>query len=521
MPTMHEYATASAALRHAPLPNAEVPLQVGKLVTDASAALDADSPEMTRSKDYLDGDQLAPYAPRDTTDQIRDTQKRSITNLMPLLVALPSQVCTVDGYRRGNYDPADPDGESNDVGVASKKDMFSPEYKEWQRNRMDARQSLIYRTALTYGQCFVLADNVTSKRLKIDVLPTRHTAGFFRDSANDIRPEAIVTFKAYPTDEADGLAVVYDEVFRYEVYFDEEGNVRLNGEPVEHGCEDGCPAVRYHAWVDDEGTIQGIIQRATAGQDRVNQAVFGTNITADHSAFKTRTAAGLTPTYKRGPDGEPLLDPVTGNPIAEPIEVSQARMLVSTDSNTKFDTLDETPMDGYIANEEQALRNFATANQFPPHIFLGNIANLSAEALDAAEAQFRRFVSWLQLQWGDSHEELFRIISDILGDRDGAEAFGGEVRWGKFELRSFAAWMDGLAKGVESLGIPQRGAWAEIPGMTSGTLEHWDELKEREKEQMEFGPDAGFDVSAARENGPPVVPEAPVAREVKDVGTVL
>lgn len=436
--------------------------------------------------DYYMGDHLLPYAPQDASDQIVDLQQRSITNWMPLLVNLPVQVSYVDGYRRGSYglgsaQTAGPTAEEMAAGKDPKR--FSPEYACWQRNRMDARQSTIYRAALKYGQSFAFADN-SGKDVKIKILPTRHTVAFFEDPVNDIRPKIVLSIKSYAQDdETPGLAYVLDDLNYYELNVHKDGSFSLITDTTRaHGLS-GCPVVRYTCGApDDEGRSLGVINDTmVALQNRVNQSAFSTNVTADFGAFKVRTAAGLQVMYRIDPEtGEPLIDASTGQPIPVPIKVSQAKMLISDDPATKFDQLDETPLDGYLKAEDQATKHLAAIAQFPLHALMGNVSNLSAEALNALETQFMRHLHALQTSWGESHEELFRLIAEALDDSAGANAFGGEVRWRDMSSKAFGATLDGLGKAAEMLGMPKRGLWAMVPGMTSGDLQDFEKLHDAE-----------------------------------------
>jgi hypothetical protein len=435
--------------------------------------------------DYYMGNQLMPYAPHESSEQIEDLQQRSITNWMPLLVGLPVQVSYVDGYRRGTYGLGPEPEEATGAEIAAGKDpkRFSPEYACWQRNRMDARQATIYKASLMYGHSFAHVNTIhPSGDVKVEVLGTRHTVAYFDDPVNDIRPKIVLTIKSYARDEdTPGLAIVWDDVNRYELAIDEEKKFTLMGEPIPHGI-DGCPVVRYTCGVpDDEGRSLGVINDTMITlQNRVNQASFSTNITADFGAFKVRTAAGLQVLYKVDPNtGEPLLD-AGGNPIPEPIQVSQAKMLISDDPTTKFGQLDETPLDGYLRNEDQATKNLAAIAQFPLHALIGNVSNLSAEALNALEAQFMRHMNSLHTSWGESHEELFRLIAEALTDAEGGNAYGGEVRWRDMSSKAFGATMDGLGKAADMLGMPKRALWAMMPGITSGDLADMEKLHEEE-----------------------------------------
>lgn len=490
MTTLHDYAQAQSAY---PLVTAEAEPGTydAELVQEMYQTLRKDRADVFDiCHKYFMGEHTQPYAPREASDQIRDLQERSITNWVPLLVNLPSQVSFVDGYRRGSF------GETNEADGSSKPaggvKRFSPEYECWQRNGFDAKQAVIYRAALQYGHSFVHVNNTNEdkKKLKLEVLSTRNTIAYFEDPINDVIPVNVLTIKSYPRDEnRPGIAVYWDEINRYDLeYTSAEEFVLKNTTPHEMEV---CPVVRYTCYIDDEGATSGVIRPIIAMQDRVNQAAFSTNITADFGAFKVRTAAGLQVNFKIDPaTGEPLIDPVTGKPVPEPIAISQAKLLVSGNPDTKFGQLDETPLQGYLLAEDQAVRNLAAIAQFPLHALLGNVSNLSAEALNALEAQFMRFLQHLHTSWGDSHEQLFRMICIALGDKAGADSFGGEVRWRDMSSKAFGAMLDGLAKGVESLGVPKRAAWSLIPGITSGQLQDWEELREDEiSEMQELGMD--------------------------------
>lgn len=346
---------------------------------------------------------------------------------------------------------------------------------------MDARQATIYRASLTYGQSFALVNTLhRSNRVKVDILPTRQTVAFFDDPVNDIRPRTVLTIVTSARDEnTPGLAVLWDDVNRYELHFTDKDDFEPFGEPVPHGLS-GCPVVRYTAGpADDEGRAVGVLNNTIyALQDRLNQACFSTNITADSGAFKVRTASGLEVQFKRNPEtGEELIGS-DGNRIPVPITVSQAKMLISESPDTKFGQLDETPISGYLLNEDQATKNLAAIAQFPLHALMGSVSNLSAEALAALETQFMRLVQSYQTSWGESHEELFRLLAEALEDTDGAQSYGGEVRWRDMESKSFAAVMDGLGKAAEMLDVPRRGLWSFIPGLTSGDIQDLERLRD-------------------------------------------
>ncbi|HEX9225620.1 MAG TPA: phage portal protein [Arthrobacter sp.] len=456
-----------------------------KLVEDMFLTLSHDRAEYDLCHDYFEGKQLLPYAPRNASAQIRDLQKRSIANWIPLLVNLPSQMSFVDDYRRRQG------GMLEKKAGKGKKDTAentSTEWRLWQKNRMDGRQAIVYRSVLQYGHAFVCVNNIDPKNITYDILSTRNTVAYFRDPVNDIRPSHVLTIKSYPRSEkVPGLAILWDDVNRWEMTYTFDGKFVVKGKPFQHKLEK-CPIVRYTCFIDDEGRTRGVVLPAIPLQDRLNQATFSTNVTADFGAFKVRWAAGLMPSFKKDENGEMILD-ANGEPVPEPIEVSQSALLLSDDPATKFGQLDETDLRGYIQQEEQAARNFTTLSQFPPLASIANLANLSAEAWSAAEAQFIRWIDSLHISLGESHEELMRLGALASGDADGADSYGGEVRWRDMSTRTVAVMMDALGKAAQMLDVPRKGLWPMIPGVTNGMLDDWDELHEQQvQDMMEMDP---------------------------------
>jgi Phage portal protein, SPP1 Gp6-like len=481
LPTMDEFAKGQRDQIYAN-PDVEAGSFKLSLVEDMFLTLQHDRVEYDLCHDYFEGRQLLPYAPRNATAQIRDLQKRSIANWIPLLVNLPSQMSFVDDYRRRTAGKLERKGKSKKGNDSAENS--NTEWTLWQKNRMDGRQAVIYRSVLTYGHAFVAVNNLDPKNIKFDILSTRNTVAYFRDPVNDIRPSHVLTIKSYPRDEkVPGLAILWDDVYRWEMVYSVDGKFRVKGKPFAHKLG-ACPVVRYTCFVDDEGRTRGVVKAAIPLQDRLNQATFSTNVTADFGAFKVRWAAGLMPTFRKDAEGNIILD-ANDEPIPEPIEISQASLLLSDDPATKFGQLDETPLGDYIRQEEQAARNFTTLSQFPPLASISNLANLSAEAWAAAEAQFIRWIESLHITLGESHEELFRLGALAMNDTEGAQSFGGEVRWRDQSTKTVAVMMDALGKAATMLDVPRKGLWPMIPGVTNGMLDDWDHLHEEQVQEDE------------------------------------
>jgi hypothetical protein len=429
------------------------------------AVLYKDRPRLLRIDDYHQGEHDDPYMPPMADDEYRLLAKRSVSNWMPLLVSTPAQAMYVDGVRTSRDKPGSTE--------------TSPEWAHWQRSRLDSRQAAIYRGALTYGHSFALTEKVRSGQIRTKGLSALRTAALFEDPANDDTPVVALTVTRWATGETGGKARMWDGSHEYAVTFkslgDTEGVTVTQG--GRHGASE-CPVTRFAAAVDLEGRTVGVIEPMIVLQNRINQTVFDLLVAQTYASVKVRTVSGMAPPVKRDPDtGEPVLDE-SGNEQPLPINHNARRFLFAEDSDTKFGSLDETPLGGFIESIDMSVRHLSALSQVPPTHLLGQIANLSAEALQAAEISLARMIQELKTSFGESWERVFRLAAEMLGLPDAADDFESEVQWRDMESRSLAQSADALGKLRDQLGIPAKGLWRRVPGVTQTEYEDWVDMAE-------------------------------------------
>lgn len=432
------------------------------LATRLLRILDKDGDRLWRIDDYLKGNHDDPYLPPNASDEYRLLAKRSVSNWCPLLVGTPAQALYVDNFRRGQ------DGPSL-TGEA-------PEWRHWQYSRLDARQAAIYRGALAYGHSFALTHKDKRGQVQTRGLSALTTSALFEDPANDETPYAALTVLRWPNDSENsrGSAHMYDGTYRYEVSWKRGPEDVRVGNPKRHGASE-CPVTRFAASVDLEGRTVGVIEPYIPLQNRINQTVFDLLVAQTYGSFKVRYATGMVPPIRRDSEGNPILDS-DGNPQPLPIDHNASRFLFAEDETTRFGSLDETPLSGFIESIELSVRQLAAVTQTPPHYLLGQMANLSADALKAAETSLTRKVTEFQSVFGESWERVFRLAAELDGEP--IDSYAGEVVWRDMESRSLAQSADALGKMREQLSIPARGLWARVPGVTKNELEEWERLYE-------------------------------------------
>lgn len=442
---------------------------------------------LLRIDDYLHGRQDDPYMPENADDEYQLIAARSITNVMGFITVTPAQAMYVDSFRRGSASDATAAAKTS---IATK--AVQPEWDHFQKSGLDAKQTPIYTGAFTFGHSFVLTEKTEAKGLRSKGLSALKTSALFEDPANDNDPYVALTVTKMPAKGVPGKARMWDQTTEYEVGFKDFEDFSEGFSVKEiglHGAEE-CPVTRFAAAVDLEGRTTGVVEPMMALQDRINQTVFDMLIVQSYASFKVRTISGMAPPMKMKPvyesiDGvqeivgwEPEIG-TDGRPIPANINLNAKRFLFAEDGDTKFDTLDETPLDGFIAAIELAFKHMAALSQTPPHHILGEIANLSAEALQMAETALTRRIEQFKSAFGESWERVFRIAAQIEG-LEGASDFSGEVLWRDMGQKSLAQTADALGKFGDQLNIPKRGLWQMVPGITATQLAYWDELRKEE-----------------------------------------
>ncbi|MFF3249728.1 phage portal protein [Actinacidiphila glaucinigra] len=454
------------------------------LAVELLAILDRDQERLQRIDDYIHGEHDDPYMPPQADDEYKLLAKRAISNWMPLLIGTPAQALYVDGYRPG----------TSSSGLPQASSSTSPQWAHWQRSRMDARQAAVYRGALGFGHSFVLTEK-TKEGVKSKGLSAKRTAALFEDPANDETPYAALTITVKPKGDVPGKARMFDGRNEYAVTFKAYGDaesVKVGG-AKRHGASE-CPVTRFAASVDLEGRTVGVVEPMIALQNRINQTIFDLLVAQTYTSHEVRYVTGMAPPLQmelldengdvttdptQAVDSRPRLDGA-GNPIPANVNHNARRFLFAEDPDVKFGSLPAGPIGSLIDSVDMSIRHLAAISQTPPHHLLGQIANLSAEALLAAETALSRKITEFQSLFGESWERVFRLAAELEGNDAATDDFTGEVQWRDMESRSLAQAADALGKLADQLGIPKRGLWKRVPGVTQTEYEDWEQMAEED-----------------------------------------
>lgn len=446
------------------------------------------------------------YIPSKANAEFRKVAETSRWNFLPTLLDNVCNRLFIDGYR----------GQRE----TDNKPVWD---KVWQPNRMDARQSGIWRPAAEFGTSYatVVPGEINGEKTAIikPWSPRRLTA-LYEDPINDEWAAYFMTV-GFPRPEftADGHRMVtpvaiYDGRWRYEIDVDSNllttvvyqvfqrpgyappayiPEVSVDAERArvrEHGM-DVAPVVRFQwsmAEVDDGP--EGIVWPMLPAQRQVNQTTFNEQVAELYSAFRQKWVVGL-----------PIQEDENGNPI-EPFNVAVDRLLQAEDHEVKFGDFEQTDLKGYLDSRDKTLLFVASKRHQPPHTMVvgDSVANVSAEALAALQDGQGRDVDAAQTSLGESGEGLLRLAGKAMGDDEAWRDMSSQVRWRDTTPRSLAQVADALGKLAQMVGVPPRGLWERIPGVTDQDLSTWEKLA---KEDDSFAKLDGL-VNDARSRRQPV-----------------
>ncbi len=411
---------------------------------DAFPAWKTERDRLDKLDKWIRWDHDSPHAPRTTqTHEYKELAGRSQAPWGGLIVTTLAQQLFVEGYRPSN---------------ATEN---SPSWRAWRANGMPARQNALHRAAGGYGYSFlqILPGRSGGSPMPVmrGVSPRRGIA-FYRDPAEDEWPHYFLKVDPAKINGNPGynLQFVDDTEIHY-LTIGAVGEAPNYLQSLSHGIGH-CPYVRYANILDLEGRCDGEIEPVIPLLARIDQTAFDRLVVQRFASWVVRTIAGMVkPTAEE-------------EAAAARLRLAVEDILIAEDPDTKFGYLPATPLEGFIKAHEHDLHTLAAVSQTPAHEMLGQMANLSAEALAAARASLNQKAEERKQGLGESHAQSLRLCARLMGDREGAVDFETEVRWKDMEPRSFAQAADALGKLAQILSVPVERLWEKIPGLSEADV---------------------------------------------------
>lgn len=385
-----------------------------------------EEPRLKRIREYLrdDPDRRLSGLPEAAPQELHRMARFARVNMLRFVVGARVQAMYVDGYRVPRA--------ADDV----------PAWEAWQRNRLDARQIGVHRAALAYGASYITVLPGDPVPVIRGASPRNLTAAYGDDD----------DWPRYALEKRRSGWRLYDDQAVYTLAGADADRLTMVGEPEKHDAGK-CPVIRVRETEDLDEEVLGVVEPLMALQDQINVTTFGLLVAQHYGAFRQRWVIGWLA------DSE-----------AEKLKASASKFMNFEDPDVRVGEFAQTELSGYIASREASLKHLATISQTPAHELLGELVNLSADALVAAEAAHRRAVTENQAVVGEAWEQALELAGEMMGTEPAPDA---EVRWRDTESRSLAQVADALGKLASQLSIPAAELWEMIPGVSQQQVERW------------------------------------------------
>lgn len=180
----------------------------------------------------------------------------------------------------------------------------------------------------------------------------------------------------------------------------------------------------------------------------------------------------------------PILD-ANGQKIGDkPVPLKrfvEERVLWIENPNAKVDSWPAANLTAYTDIIEVAVGHIAAQTRTPQHYLVGRMANLSGDALIAAETGLVKKVQEKQLWYGQALREVFELMALARGEESKARALAsGEILWADPQSRNIAQLTDSLLK-LKQIGFPFEFLATRF-GLTPPEVQALMALREREAE---------------------------------------
>lgn len=236
-------------------------------------------------------------------------------------------------------------------------------------------------------------------------------------------------------------------------------------------------------------------------QDAVNLLWAQLFTASDYASFPQRVVLGAEMPMM------PILNAAGEVVGKKPVDLAKFaidRVLFITGADAKIAEWQAANLKAYSDIIEIAVGHIAAQTRTPQHYLIGKMANLSGDALIAAETGLVKRVQEKQIWYGQAEREMFGLIALAQGNKAKAKAItGGTVLWADAESRSQAQLADALLK-LSQIGFPFEflaGRW----GLTPTEIVDLMAMKQHEAE-MDPAAAIAKQFADASANIPPKVP---------------
>jgi hypothetical protein len=199
---------------------------------------------------------------------------------------------------------------------------------------------------------------------------------------------------------------------------------------------------------------------------------------SDFAAFPQRVVLGME-VPKRAITND--AGDVVGHEKIDIDPVAVDRVIWLEDPEAKIGQWAAADLHNYTDVIEVAVGHIAAQTRTPPHYLVGKMANLSADALKAAETGLIKTVREKQLYFGEAIREVAQLVALAQSNKGKADDMRtATVDWQDPESRSEAELADALGKLATMLHVPDKMLWRKY-GFTDSEIEEMQRMQDEQQ----------------------------------------
>ncbi|ETK36136.1 phage portal protein [Microbispora sp. ATCC PTA-5024] len=406
-------------------------------------------------QDYYCGEHPLPFLPEKARGEFRRLLRMARANYMQLVVDAVVGRLQVMGIRMSSAED-EPDDRVWEI---------------WQANRLDADSRLVFSESVKLGTAYMLVEPNKDDPAMPLVTPEHPSQAIVEYQPGSRRKKA-AGLKCFLDDWTGNIVATLmlpDRIYPFQAKYS-QGQQEIRWEAGEDGPNPlgEVPLVEYanRPQMLEPGTseIAGVVDI----QDRINKTLADRLMAQEYGAFRQKWATGI----------EIPSDPETGQAV-EPYKAAVDRLFLSEDPASRFGDFNATDLTPYLSAMRDDIKDIAAITATPPHYLLGDMVNLSAEALKAAEAGLISKVRDHMLYLGEAIEDTTRLYLKAAGDARPVD-YSTEVVWKNPEFRTEGELVDALTK-MKTLGVPDEALW-ERWGASPQEIKRWREIRDQREQ---------------------------------------
>lgn len=354
------------------------------------------------------------------------------------------------------------------VDGATDSEASKSAWDVWHDNDLELHSKVAMLGAVKTGHSYVLVDN-TGDDTSINVWPS--SMAIVKRDPRTHKPIAGMT--QWVNDDNSLGAEVYlpEGSQRFKTKKNPDGSVpvsvgnsssgepdlskrewQADGELVETNGE--IPLVEFSNRPNERGIGRSDLADVLALQDAINKLANDMIVASEFQAFRQRVLTGV----------EIPKNPETGAPLpSQQIEAAISRLWAFEPADAKVHDLEPADLGNYVSGIKELLNHLAAQTRTPPHYLIGQMVNVSGEALAAAESGLVSRVESKQSAFAIAWRDVLRLAG-VSGRV--------EVVWKNPERISLAVAADAAMKlSTKELGIAREWIWAKVLGMSPLEIE--------------------------------------------------